>query len=138
MAREGVRYDYRQRKYMQKILRFRIQSIVWACAVFYGLIGAYASTKSAIMHEENILCPFGFEFPMCHLSISVTLKTPTEVWLTAAVVLISIIFYAITGMISSFALSLIYNFTSGLWPGISAQVIPSCVQPEVTSAAETP
>jgi hypothetical protein len=107
---------------VRKILRLDMLSAVRLFAVIYALIGLYASSKSVILGEESIDCPFGFQYPMLHATVDVTIKLPQAAWLAPFLVLISVVFYALTGIISGVAAVLLYNLTSRFWPGVSAEV----------------
>jgi len=107
---------------VRKVLRLDMSSTVRLFVLVYSLIGLYAASKSVIVGDESIYCPFGFEYPLLHLTIDVTFKVPREVWLSPFMVLISVIFYALSGIISGVAAVLLYNLTAKFWPGISAVV----------------
>jgi hypothetical protein len=60
---------------------------------------------------------------MAHLTVDVTIKFPNPAsFLTPFIVLISAVFYALTGAISGAGFVLLYNLTSKFWPGVSATV----------------
>jgi thiol:disulfide interchange protein len=108
---------------VRKILRFDMLSVVRLFVVFYAVIGVYAATKSAIMGEDTVLCPFGFEYPLLYLTVNLTIKLPHPTsWITPFVVFFSVMFYAITGAISGVTFVIVYNISSKYWPGVLAQV----------------
>jgi hypothetical protein len=76
------------------------------------------------MGADSVLCPFGFEYPLSHATINLTINLPHPAsWVTPFLVLIAIVFYAITGAISGTAVVILYNISSKYWPGVLAQVI---------------
>ncbi len=70
---------------------------------------------------------------MSHLTIDVTLKLPPpSLAITPFLVVISVVFYALTGAISATVVCILYNLTSRFWPGISGQVdVNGPVQPDI-------
>ncbi len=86
---------------MHKILRLDMLSVVRLFVAFYAVIGIYAASRSALMGADSVLCPFGFEYPLSHATINLTINLPHPAsWVTPFLVLIAIVFYAITGAIS--------------------------------------
>jgi hypothetical protein len=115
-------YDLGQGKSMNKIVQLRTLSVAWLFAVLYGMVGLYASTKSVLQHDESVLCPFGFDFGMCRYTINVTLHAGAGEWQPWSIIVISVVFYALTGAISGAAVALLYNLTAPIGGGISGRV----------------
>jgi hypothetical protein len=110
---------------MRKILRLDMISCVRVFIVFYAVIGLYASSKATMTGADTILCPFGFEYPYLFLRVNLNINLPNPPnAVTPFLVLISVVFYALTGAISGTAVVLLYNLTSRFWPGISAELEP--------------
>jgi hypothetical protein len=108
---------------VRKILRFDMLSVVRLYAVLCAVIGVYTASKSALEGADTVLCPFGFEFPLLYLTVNLTINLPHPAsWLTPFIVLISVIFYAITGAISGTTVVILYNISSRYWPGVLAEV----------------
>jgi hypothetical protein len=108
---------------MRKILRLDMLSVVRLFAIFYAVIGVYAASKSAIMGKDSVLCPFGFEYPLSYATINLTVSLPhPATWVTPFMVLIAVVFYAITGVISGVTVVILYNISSKYWPGVLAEV----------------
>jgi hypothetical protein len=107
---------------MRKVLRLDYLSTIRLFVMVYSVIGLYTASKSVIVGDESIYCPFGFQYPMLYLTLDVTFKLPQAAWIAPFLVLISVIFYALTGIISGFTAVLLYNLTARFWAGISAAV----------------
>jgi hypothetical protein len=116
---------------MRKVLRLNVLLVVWLFAALYAVIGLYAASKSAILQQDSVVAPLGFEYPLAHFSITITFKLPQPAsWLTPVIVLIMGMFYALTGAISGTAFAYFYNLTSKFWPGVLAQTEADKLQPE--------
>ncbi len=108
---------------MRKIVRLDVPSVIAACAVFYALLGLYSASKSVLAGAESLTCPFGFAFPFTTLFVTITLHLPhPATWLTAVLIVITSVFYGLTGVMSGLVVAYGYNFTSRFWPGIFAVV----------------
>jgi hypothetical protein len=110
---------------MRKILRLNFFSAVRFFAVFYALIGLYVSLKSVFQGAASIDFPIGFHYPFVAFNISLSLTNPHPVSIvTPIAVLVAVFFYAITGVLSSAPLIVLYNATSRFWPPVTATFEP--------------
>jgi hypothetical protein len=108
---------------MRKVLRLDMNSTLRMFAAFYAFVGLCVGSKAAIVNDDSLVCPFGFAYPMTQAIITVTLNLPhPATWLTMGLILITGVFYAITGLISGAAVVLVYNIVGKFWPLFSVQV----------------
>jgi hypothetical protein len=99
--------------------------------IFYAAIGLYIASKAAFTGAASVSCPFGFDYPYLYFRVNVDLGFPNPPsFATPVFVLISVVFYGITGAISGFTAAWAYNLTSRFWPGIAATIEPEKRQPE--------
>jgi hypothetical protein len=110
--------------------------------VFYALVGLFVACKAAISGDESIQLPFGFAYPLWTFYIYVTVHLPhPAAWSTMTVILMCVVFYSITGLISGAAVVLVYNWLARFWPFLSAeperdsQPKPSETTPDLTPLA---
>lgn len=61
---------------MRRIVRLNMVSVLSLFAVFYAVVGLWASSKAVMTHQDAIVCPFGFAFPMAQAVITVTIHLP--------------------------------------------------------------
>jgi hypothetical protein len=115
---------------MRKILRLNFFSAVRFFAVFYAIIGIYDSFKSVFQGAATIDFPIGFHYPLVAFNFSLSFTTPHPVSLVA------VVFYAITGAISSAPFIVLYNATSRFWAAVTATFEPGKHPPEL--AQQTP
>jgi hypothetical protein len=110
---------------MRKILRLNFFSAVRFFAVFYAIIGIYNSLKSVFQGAATIDFPLGFHYPEIAFNFSLSLTNPHPVSIaTPFAVLAAVVFYAITGAISSAPFIVLYNATSQFWPAVTATFEP--------------
>ena len=110
---------------MRKILRLNFFSAVRFFAVFYAIIGIYDSFKSVFQGAATIDFPIGFHYPLVAFNFSLSFTNPHPVSIaTPFAVLVAVVFYAITGAISSAPFIVLYNATSRFWPGVTATFEP--------------
>ena len=111
---------------MQKILRLNYFSALRFFALFYAIIGIYDSLKSVFLGAPTIDFPIGFHYPMVAFNFSLSFTNPHPVSIaTPFAVLGAVLFFAITGVISSAPFIVLYNATSRFWPGVTATVEPA-------------
>jgi hypothetical protein len=108
---------------MRKVVRLDMNSVLRLFAVFYAVIGLYVATKAAISGDTSVECPFGWAFPMLHfyIFVTVTLPQPAKL-LTLGIIVITSVFYALTGLITGGTMVIAYNLMAKVWPLFSAQV----------------
>ena len=110
---------------MRKVLKLDVLSVVWLFVIFYAAVGLFASAKSVLTGEEKVYCPFGLHLPFLYFTVDINFKLPEWPGMLASVLLIiAVVFYALTGAISGFTAAWAYNLTSRFWPGIAATVEP--------------
>lgn len=106
---------------MRKVVRLDMNSALKVFAVFYALIGLYVASKAAIQGDESVQCPFGFAFPMLTLYIYLTVHLPRPAtFFTGGLILITTVFYALTGLFSGTVIVFAYNLIARRWPLVSA------------------
>jgi len=111
---------------MQKILRLNFFSALRFFALFYAILGLYNSVKSVIEKSATIDFILGFHYPMVAFDASLSFNNPHPISIvTLFAVLGAVFFYAVTGVISSAPVILLYNATSRFWPGVTATFEPT-------------
>jgi hypothetical protein len=117
---------------MRKILRLNFFSAVRFFAVFYAIIGIYDSFKSVFQGAATIDFPIGFHYPLVAFNFSLSFTNPHPVSIaTPFAVLVAVVFYAITGAISSAPFIVLYNATSRFWAAVTATFEPGKHPPEL-------
>ena len=114
---------------MRKVLKLDVLSVTRIFVLFYAAIGLYASVQTVLTNADKLYCPFGLDYP--YLYFTVNIHFALSEWpgmMVGVLVLIAVMFYAITGAISGATAALAYNLTSRFWPGIAATVEPENAQ----------
>ncbi|MGB8262081.1 MAG: hypothetical protein WCE75_17110 [Terracidiphilus sp.] len=110
---------------MRKIVKLDIFSTVRVFVAFYALVGLYVSYMSALEGKDKVVCPFGFYYPMTYLTFNLNIDLPHPAsWATFFIVIVAVIFYALTGLISGTTVVLTYNLTAKYWPAIRGELEP--------------
>jgi hypothetical protein len=110
---------------MRKIVRLDMHSTVRLFVASYAVIGLYSASKAAILGDESILAPFGFAYPLCTLYFYLTIHLPNPAtFFTGGIILITTVFFALTGAISGATVVFVYNFLARFWPLLSAEFAP--------------
>jgi hypothetical protein len=108
---------------MRKVTRLDMISILRLFAIFYSVVGFCVATKAVIVDDESVLCPFGFAYPLCTFYIYLTIHLPhPATWMSAGIIVIMVVFYALTGLISGAAVVFAYNLLARVWPALSVRV----------------
>lgn len=108
---------------MRKIKRLDLKSMLWVFAVFYAVVGLCVASKAVIVDDESIQCPFGLAYPLCTLYLYLTVHLPhPATWMSAGIIVIAVVFYALTGLMSGAAVVFAYNAVARFWPLLSAKL----------------
>lgn len=108
---------------MRKVVRLDWKSTVAAFVAFYAVVGLCVASKAAIVGDESVLCPFGWAYPLCTFYIYLTVHLPNPAtWFTLGIIIITTVFYGLTGLISGSTVVIIYNFVAKTWPFLLVRV----------------
>lgn len=109
---------------MRKVVRLDWQSTVAAFVVFYAVVGLCVASKAAIVGDESVQCPFGWAYPLCTLYLYLTVHLPSPAtWFTLGIIVITTVFYGLTGLISGYTVVLFYNLVAKAWPFLAVGVV---------------
>jgi len=119
---------------MRKVTRLDMISMLWLFGIFYALVGLFVASKAVLVDAESVLCPFGFAYPMCTFYLYLTVHLPhPATWLSAGIIVITVVFYSLTGLISGAAVVLAYNLVARIRPLLTVQVEGDTVTSETGS-----
>jgi hypothetical protein len=121
---------------MRKVLKLDVLSVARLFATLYAVIGLYVSAKAVLTGAEKLNCPFGIDYPYLYFRVNINfVLAEWSAWMTPVLLLIAMMFYAITGAISGAIAAIAYNLTSRFWPGIAAIVEPEKAQAQAALEA---